>query len=78
MSADDSIRPGQERFKPRLYSFNVRLDGEKWSFPCSVFSVGERQAKEVLNKRFAGRIAECNCLGSKISSMLDNDDNKAA
>jgi hypothetical protein len=47
-----------KRLSPRLYTFRVRLHGEKWFSLYSIFATSEEQAKVSLNQRFSGKIIE--------------------
>jgi len=52
------MMPETGRVFPRLFTFRVRLEGQKSFFPASTYALTEEQAKEQIRGRFPGPIAE--------------------
>jgi len=78
MKEKQETRPKRPLY-PKPYSFSVRLEGERFYFPCTAFCLSEEQAKVILNERFDGKIAEWHRLrladtqDSDFNTGLDND-----
>jgi hypothetical protein len=53
--ADEPERPS---LCPKYFSFHIRLEGETTFFPASTFALAPERAKELLQDRFGGKIAE--------------------